>query len=260
MAEFHQVYQRAVYYDIVFKRDVSHEIDFVMHIYDQYVGHKPKSLLDLACGPGYHAREFAGRGLHAVGLDIREEMLAFAAAEAAQEAVEVTWIAADMRHLQLDTPVDVAINVFDGIDCLLSNDDLVAHFQAIAHNLHDNGLYFIDVTHPRLISFSHYPAFQYSGQRGDVAVTIHWRGNPDHIDLVKGVAHTEVEMVVRDGNHTHTFHDVAQERFLNAQEIALLARCSGVLEPIAWYGEYDLNQPLTTAPAATRMIAVLQKC
>src|SRR5690606_21290530 len=149
----------------------------------------PFSLLDLACGPGYHARSFAKRGLRAVGLDLREEMIAFAQACASQEGCEVEWVAQDMRYLRLETPVGVAINVFDGIDCLLTNTDLVAHLRAIAANLTPGGLYFIDVTHPRETFFNFYGDFVYTGQRDEIAVQVIWGTNKPQVDPLTNIAH-----------------------------------------------------------------------
>jgi hypothetical protein len=55
VAEYNNVYQRAIYYDIVFNRDVSREVDFIQAAYRHYVGHDAHAVLDLACGPGLPA-------------------------------------------------------------------------------------------------------------------------------------------------------------------------------------------------------------
>lgn len=111
MAEYNQVYQKAIYYDIAFNRDVSREVDFMLALYQKQTGVDLRSVLDIACGPGYHAREFAKRGLRAVGLDLRPEMLLFAQEQAALENVSIQWIAQDMRYFELDEPVDMAISM-----------------------------------------------------------------------------------------------------------------------------------------------------
>jgi SAM-dependent methyltransferase len=259
MAPFNNLYQRAIYYDIVFNRDVTQEVDFIIQVYRQHVGDDLLSLLDLACGPAYHARNFARRGCRAVGLDLREEMLAFAESLAAQDGVKVEWIAADMRTLKLDTPVDVTINVFDGIDCLQTNADLLAHFKAIAENLTPNGLYLIDVTHPRETSLSEYKPFEYHGERDGVKVDIYWATNNPFVDPLTHVAHTELEIHVDDHGEKTVIHDTSDERVVTAQEITLLAELSGVFKPVGWYGAYDVNQPFDNSPEAHRMIAILQK-
>ena len=73
------------------------------------------------------------------------------------------------------------------------------------------------------------------------------------------VLHTQIELHVNDRGDYMVFPDEADERILTAQEIILLAELSGVFEPVAWYGDYKLDQPLDTSPASPRMIAVLQK-
>jgi SAM-dependent methyltransferase len=260
MAEFNNLYQRAVYYDVVFKRDVMPEIDFIKEVYCQHHGRPPRALLDLACGPGYHARAFARQGGRAVGLDLREEMLHFAAEQAAAEGVtSVEWVAADMRSLELDAPVDVALNAFDGIDCLTSNEDLIAHFRAIAANLTPGGLYLIDVTHPRLTDFSCYQPVIFAGSRDGIDVEIRWATNQPVFDPVTHIADTELELHIQDHGKQFVIKDTARERLVSGQEITLLSMLAGGLTPVAWYGAYDLNQPLQQSPDAPRMIAVLQK-
>ncbi len=259
MAEFNNLYQRAVYYDIVFDRDVSSEIEFVAALYRQCHGVDPRAVLDLACGPGYHARAFAKRYGRAVGLDLRPEMLALGAERAAQDGVQVEWLSADMRYFTLPEPVDIALNVFDGIDCLNTNRDLVAHFRAVAANLTPGGLYCIDVTNPRYTSFSHYEPVSFHGKREGIAVDIYWATNNPAFDPVTGVSHTQLEIHINDHGERFVISDVAHERVLSGQEIALLAELSGVFQPIGWYGGYDLNMPFTNAPDHLRMIAVLQQ-
>jgi SAM-dependent methyltransferase len=259
MAEFNHMYQRATYYDIVFKRDVSRELDFVSDLYYQRQGRSPCSLVDLACGPGYHARAFAKRGGTAYGLDLRAEMTAFADEQARAEGVEVNWLAADMRHFRLEEPVDLIINMFDGIDCLNSNEDLLAHFNAVAHNLTPGGLYLLDVTHPAQVGYGYYGNFTYSGERDGISVEIRWATNKPSVHACTGVAETEIEMHIDDHGQKHIICDCAYERIITAPEIELLCWLSNGLRVLGFYGDFDLNQPLDNSPTSRRMIGVLQK-
>ena len=259
MAEHSNLYQRATYYDVIFDRDVDREVDFIVAAYSRYAGGELHSVLDIACGPGYHARASARRGLRVVGLDLRPEMLAFAQNKATAEGVAASWIEADMRRFQLDAPVDVAFCMFDGIDALLSNEDIIQHFRSVADNLTSRGLYIVDLTHPRDCSYEHYGSFRYRGQQDDVAVEIIWGTNNPRFDWVTGVAHVDVEMHINDHGHEIVIHDGADERLLLPQEVRLLADLSGVLWVVGWYGDFDLSQPLDDSPASRRMIAVLQK-
>jgi hypothetical protein len=192
-------------------------------------------------------------------MDLRPEMLELAAEWSREQGVEVEWIAADMRDFRLDRPVDVAINMFDGLDALLTNQDLVHHFRAIAGNLTPGGLYVIECTHPRDCSMHEYGEFRYGGSRDGVDVRIRWAIEPPVVDIVAGTAEVVTEMEVDDNGQPFRIVDRARERFLMPQEIALLAERSGALEVVAWHGDFDLDQPLDLSPRSRRMIAVLRK-
>jgi SAM-dependent methyltransferase len=71
-----------------------------------------ESVLDVACGTGRHAIEFAGWGLKAAGCDISSEMLRLARGAAAEACVDVDFFEADL------TDVGRKAGKFDAIVCL----------------------------------------------------------------------------------------------------------------------------------------------
>jgi SAM-dependent methyltransferase len=259
MAEHHELYQRAFYYDIAMRRDIEAEIDFILAVYSHYTGQAMRSVLDLACGPGYHARAFARRGLQSAGLDLRPEMIRFAADRAAEDGVQVSWLAADMRCFKLEKPVDMAIIMFDSIDALVLNEDLVQHLGSVADNLTSGGLYLVDITHPREVDYDHYGDFTYGGERDGIRVEILWGTNGPASDLVSGIVETEIEIHIDDHGRQFVIKDYAKERMLFPQEIVLLAELSGKMKVVGWHGDYDITQPLDYSAKSRRMIAVLQK-
>ena len=98
MAEHMNLYDKASYYDVIFDRDVEPEVAFLAGLYQRHGSRRQlQSVLDIACGPGYHARAFARRGLCAVGIDLGEPMLQLAGEKAEREGLSVEWLAADMR-------------------------------------------------------------------------------------------------------------------------------------------------------------------
>jgi SAM-dependent methyltransferase len=253
------VYQRAIYYDIVFNRDVSREIEFVREVFRKYAGRELQSVLDIACGPGYHARAAACVGLRAVGLDLRGEMLQFAADQAAAEGVSVEWLEADMRYVKLSEPVDAALSMFDGIDALQSDDDLIAHFRCMADNLTPGGIYVLDISTPADYHYDSYPRVVYQGERDGVEVEIYWATNRAQFDFATGVAHVEIEMHINDHGQETVILDTADERLLCGGELRLLAKLSGVFDVVGWYGDTKINQPLDHSLKTKRMICIMQK-
>lgn len=253
------VYLRAHYYDIVFNRDIRPHIQFCQDLYHHHTGKPLQSALDIACGPGYHARAFATAGVAAYGVDLSHEMLNFARQESAGLPVE--FIEADMRDFQLPTPVDLAICVFDGIDLMTSDESAIAHFSAVAANLTPGGLYVIEQTHPRRSGpYDMGGIFQWDGRRDGVEVEFYWGINDPIPDIITGVAEIQMEMRVNDNGQTFVYRDQSYERTMSNGEMRLIAeRLVGAFQAVGYYGEFDLNQPLDWSPDSTRMISIFQK-
>jgi hypothetical protein len=186
-------------------------------------------------------------------------MIDFARDQTAAEEVTLECFVGDMRKFALPQPVDVAFTMFEGIDCLQTNDEIVRHFQAVAANLKPGGLYLIDVSHPRDCAPFHYGNFQYRGERDGCRVAIDWATNQPVCNPLTQVIAAEVMMRVSENGWEQVFTDLAYERFLFPQEMTALADLSGALKVCGWYGDFNLNQPFDHTPASRRMIAVLQR-
>ncbi len=78
--------------------DVHGEANFVM-------GLRPQSVLDAGCGTGRVAIELARRGVDVVGVDPAPAMIS----TARRLAPELTWVEADMAHVELDRHFDVVV-------------------------------------------------------------------------------------------------------------------------------------------------------
>lgn len=259
VAQHNQIYERAGYYDIVFDRDVSGQIDFARAAFNKHNGGELGSILDICCGPGYHARAAVRAGLRGVGLDLRPEMTRYAADVAATEGLEVEWVVGDMRDFALEQPVDMALCVYDGIDALLTPEDLANHFRAVAANLTPRGLYLIECIHPRACSYFHYGLHRHKGRRNGTEVEFVVGANKPVFDPATGTARVQLDLHVTKDGATKIYTDEAQEHIYSAPELRLIAERSEVMQVCAWYGEMDLDQPFDNSPGATSMIAMLQK-
>jgi SAM-dependent methyltransferase len=259
MAEFHDVFSRAKYYDIAFWRDVTDEVTFIQNLYQRKLGRPLRSFLDNACGPGYHARIMAKRGVKSIGLDLMPEMVEYARRRAEEEGVAVHWIAADMRTVRLPEPVDFAFTSFDSLDCLHTYDEIIPHLETMAANLTPGGLYMIEATHLKSSSLSAYGDFHYEGQRNGTKVRIDWAINNPKVDPVTQVADVEVLMRVVDDGREYVITDRARERFYTAQEYIALAKACGALEVVDFFGAFDLDTKFDWSPASQRCLVLMQK-
>jgi SAM-dependent methyltransferase len=260
MAELNEIYRRAKYYDVAFARDIGREVQFIRDLHRLRTGRALASLLEIACGPGYHARAFARLGVKTWGLDLRPEMIDYARELAAAEGVEVEWSAGDMRSFTLPQPVDVIATLYDSLDCLLTNDEIIDHFRRVGANLTPGGCYLVEMTHPRDCSPWNYGSHQYCGERNGMRVVIQWavNGGPK-VDPLRQVVEVETALRVSENGEERVFYDRAKERFANPQEYRMLADASGALRLVATYGDFTLEQPFDNSPEARRMILVFER-
>jgi SAM-dependent methyltransferase len=104
---------------------------------------EPKTLLDLACGTGIPTLLLAKRGYRLTGVDRSEEMLAVLRSK--QDGLAVATLAADIRDFSLAEPHDAAICLYDSINYLLTEDDLVRCFGCVRRALVPGGLFVFDM-------------------------------------------------------------------------------------------------------------------
>lgn len=258
MAELNDLYRYAMYYDIVFRRDVDPETDFLLELARRHQGRPPRRVLDLGCGPGYHAKAFARSGVAAIGLDWCEEMIRFARDQAAKEAVTVDWRVGDMRAFALPEPVDLAVCLFDSIDGLSSIDDFVEHFRAVAANLATDGLYVIGQSHQRDTCIIGYGPFHYAAKRDGCEVRLDWATDV-RTETLTQTADVEIVIRVNDRGVESVLRYRTIESFATPPFLVATARLSGALEAFEWYGDYRLKQPYDDSPASSHCISVFRK-
>mgnify|MGYP002152325662 CR=1 FL=1 len=108
-----------------------------------------RTLLELGCGAGRHARELAGLGYTVHGIDLSETMLADAGRVAAEVdacdgPARITFEYADARSYRAGRTFDAAISLFHVVSYQTSNDDLLAAFGTAAAHLECGGVFVFD--------------------------------------------------------------------------------------------------------------------
>lgn len=252
-------HNRAYYESLTWRDAVAQEVDFLLSVYHQYTGKTAVSAVDIACGPGDYGRLLADKGLRVIGLENNPAYLELAQGMARENGTEIRWQLGDLRHFAVDGEVDLAVCLRERITQLLTNEDLIRHFNAVANALMPSGIYIVELPHPRVNPLVDQTPRVDREERGGITVERSWPVGDIEIDLLSGVIHAHEELIVKDGGHVIVERTAAARRVLSAQDIALLAIQSESMRLIAVYGDFDINQLLDSSDNSRRMIAILQK-
>jgi SAM-dependent methyltransferase len=102
-------------------------------------------VLDLCCGPGRHAVEFAKHGLNVTGVDGSRFLLDRARERARDAGVSVEWVQEDMRRFRQPAKFDLACSIFTSFGYFADETDDLRVLQNVRESLRDGGVFVIDV-------------------------------------------------------------------------------------------------------------------
>ncbi|GAB3673372.1 hypothetical protein GCM10027589_43150 [Actinocorallia lasiicapitis] len=241
-------------------RDIPDEVDTLLE-WSRAHGRVPRTVLELAPGPAEHAREFARRGLAATALDLNASMCAYAKAR----CPDLTVVQADMTAFALGERFDLIVTMLDSTAHLRTLDPMVEHFRRAAEHLADDGVYILEMSHPK-DRFSPDPstATSWTVEKDGIRADVRWGSLDDALDPLTQLVDDQVTITVteppeRPGGpaRTRVAEGVVPYRFWTATELEAAVRLSGVLEPVAVYGDFADVPP--TDPAAWRLITVFRR-
>ena len=148
------------------------QVDFVIHVL-KLTGRE--RILDLACGFGRHALEFARRGYSVVGIDITPAYVKYAAATAKAENLSARFYCMDIRDVAFQNGFDVVLNMADGAIGYLENESENNRiFTVIARALKPGGQHLMDLMNGEYADM-HFPCQLWdSGEKGLTLSKFEW--------------------------------------------------------------------------------------
>lgn len=105
---------------------------------------KQAKVFDLYCGYGRHAIELVKHGYKVIGLDSSESFIEIARKNAREEAVDIQFVAGDMRNMEYKHEFDAVINMFAAFGYFTDeeNADII---RKISASLKPGGKFLIDM-------------------------------------------------------------------------------------------------------------------
>lgn len=158
--------------DMSWVEDTKQQVDFLI---DRLELNGTERILDLACGFGRHALEFARRGYDVTGVDITPAYVEYAKEQACREQLNASFLCKDIRELEYDNEYDVVLNMADGAIGYLENDEENKRIFAVAARaLRKGGRHFMDIMNGGYAE-SHFPCRLWdAGEKGLTLSVFEW--------------------------------------------------------------------------------------
>lgn len=119
--------------------------DFIEEIFKRESRKRPELVLDLGCGTGKMTHELASRGYDMTGIDYSPEMLDIAKIEAERRGHDILWLCQDMCEFELYGTVDAAVCCLDGINHLITDEELADCLKLVHNYLIPDGIFVFDI-------------------------------------------------------------------------------------------------------------------
>jgi SAM-dependent methyltransferase len=111
---------------------------------------KEAKILELCCGTGRLTVPIAKAGYNICGVDYTSSMLGQAKVKAFEAGLEINFIEADIRSLNLQEKFDFIFIPFNSIHHLYKNEDLFKAFNGVKNHLKEGGLFLLDCFNPNI--------------------------------------------------------------------------------------------------------------
>jgi len=250
-------YSAPRYYEVAFDLNRKAEVDFLETCFKRY-GHRPvRRVLDIACGTGPHLLRLARRGYQMTGLDLSRENIAYVRNRAGAAGLEVSLHVGDMTRFTLPRLVDGAICMQDSQGHLLTNEEILRHFRAVARALRPGGLYIFDRFIPS--SWTN-PARRWSWTRRRGKLTV--RATFAALETVNPVSQVfgeDMSFEVVENGTVKRYHQHHLSRMVFPQELKALVALAGGFEFVQWFYGFKPHQVLDRAKHPLMMIVVLRR-
>ena len=129
--------------------DVDYEswADYYVRLLSVY-GIREGKICECACGTGSLTIPLFRRGFQMTGVDVSQEMLWQAAQKTRKKGIAIPYVRQDMRALNLHRPMDAVIATCDGVNYLLTEEDLLSFCHAARKAIRPGGAFIFDVSTP----------------------------------------------------------------------------------------------------------------
>jgi ubiquinone/menaquinone biosynthesis C-methylase UbiE len=184
-----------------------------IRILTEKYGHETGNVLDLACGTGSTSITLAKQGWRVTGVDLSQPMLQQARKKAAQAKQDIIFLQQDMRDLTLTREFDLVTCFQDGLNYLLTKEDLAKTFGNIYKAVRMDGLFIFDLNLVEKYSFSAQGEISFIDKE-DFSLVYETFYHPE-----EKIWEIKVTGFIRDDQHYVKFQELHREKHHNLEEV-----------------------------------------
>jgi SAM-dependent methyltransferase len=186
-------------------------------------------VLDVACGPGRHARAFRAAGARCFGVDLSASLL-----RVAREVTNAPLVRADMRRLPIrPASMDLTVNLFTSFGYFERDEEHDATLSEMASTIRSGGWFVIDLLNPASVRVGLVPRETVGTGKTTAKVTRSL--SPDNRYVCKTIEWSSGRRFVE------------RVRLFEPEEIAAMLERAG-LTITGRFGEYDGRALASSAP------------
>ena len=256
-----QFYSRAKYYDIAFGfKNVPEENQTLLDLYRKHNDRDARSFMDIGAGPASNAIEMAQRGLKSFALDYSAEMVRYGLEKSRHAGLSIGYLQGDMRNFKLPERVDLAAIFMDSTSYLITNEDVINHLRTVAKSLTKDGLYILEMSHPRdAFKVGKSAGTEWTERQDNIEVSVQWGDKSDTFDPIKQTTTVTARLKYKSPREQGEIVDRSEQRCFTFHEIDALVRLSGCFKMIDIIGSLKPGVPFSNEQACWRMIPVLMR-
>lgn len=238
----------APYYDVIMK-DIDYDgwLRYIHQIFKK-LGHKPHKILDLACGSGTCAVSLSKQGYEVLGIDRSDAMLHIAREKSRTDHLPIEYMRQNMEHFSLPLKVDTIISLFDSLNNILDEQQLLNVYRCAFGALQSDGLFIFDMN-------TEYGLGKGWGMREivreDENIVSIWRNS---YDSPRRTAKLELTLFVPEGNHHRRIDEIHMERAYPLPRVRKLLKEAGFVK-IHFYRHLTFRVP----DSVTKRVMIIGK-
>jgi ubiquinone/menaquinone biosynthesis C-methylase UbiE len=255
------LYSKAKYYDIAFNfKNIPEENQTILDVFHRHNKKDARSFLDIGAGPASNAIQMSQRGLESFALDYSSEMVSYGTEKAKALGVSLTYLQGDMRSFELPERVDLAAIFMDSTSYLLTNEDVINHLRSVARHLNEDGLYLLEMSHPRdVFSVGKSSSTKWTAKQDGIEVSVQWGAEGDPFDPIKQTTMVTAKLKFKTPDDQGEIVDRSEQRCFTFQEVDALVKASDCFEMVDVIGSLKSGVSFSNDKACWRMIPVLRK-